>query len=179
MTCITEPASCDNGTLRAAVSNADVPGHFGMGETRCDEPYAMVDADVGAGACPVDDTGPNRCAGQDVRRKYWKIHWEAWTAVASDPGPGCGRVTDQVPDFPTQLCADLPAVPPAGRRDHGDCRVAHLGREPVVEQLGASSVPDARPGPLRGDLADSGRCPPWPAADVPGTMRPGIDGPKG
>jgi hypothetical protein len=109
MTCITEPASCDN--LRDAISNADVPRHFGMSNTRCDGAWAVVDVDLGAGDCPVTGDGPNPCAGQRLRRMYWQVQADAWVQVGSDRGPGCGSIADIVPDFPSELCAGLPALP--------------------------------------------------------------------
>jgi hypothetical protein len=113
MTCVTDPASCDNGTLRDTIANADVPRHFGM-DTRCEEPYAVVDVDIGAGACPADDTGPNPCAGERIRRMYWRIEDGAWVEIGVDQGRGCGDVLETAPDFPTHLCADLPPVPTSG-----------------------------------------------------------------
>jgi hypothetical protein len=113
MTCIVDPASCDNSTLRDTIANADVPRHFGMGNSRCEEPFAVVDVDVGAGACPVTgDPTDNPCAGENIRRLYFRIDADAaaWTVAGSDPGPGCGTITATIPDFPTHLCHDLPAL---------------------------------------------------------------------
>jgi len=116
MTCIVDAAACDNSTLRDTIANSDVPRHFGMGNERCEEPFAVVDVDVGAGACPVTgDPTDNPCAGENIRRLYFRIDEQGpnggtWTVVASDPGPGCGAITATVPDFPTSLCHDLPAL---------------------------------------------------------------------
>ncbi len=113
MTCITEPASCDNGTLRATVANDDVPRHFGMDE-RCEEPFAVTDVDIGAGSCPVTGEPENPCAGERIRRIYWRIVDDAWASQGIDQGPGCGDILATVPDFPPHLCADLPALEGGG-----------------------------------------------------------------
>jgi hypothetical protein len=111
MTCVIDPASCDNGTLHDTIANSDVPRHFGMSNEHCEVPYAVVDVDVGAGACPATgDAGDNPCAGQDIRRMYWHVEDGAWVQIGSDPGPGCGAIADVAPDFPAALCADLPAI---------------------------------------------------------------------
>ncbi len=113
MTCITTPASCDN--LRDFVANADMPRHFGMGDTRCDGRWAVVDVDYGAGDCPVTgEPQDNPCAGVRIRRMYWQVVDEAWVNVGSDPGPGCGDIAAAAPEFPAALCADLPAIPSGG-----------------------------------------------------------------
>jgi predicted small lipoprotein YifL len=113
MTCITTPASCQN--LRDFVANADVPRHFGMGNTRCDGRWAVVDVDIGAGDCPVTgEPRGNPCAGVRVRRMYWQVVDDAWVLVGSDPGPGCGAIAAVAPAFPTSLCADLPVVATGG-----------------------------------------------------------------
>lgn len=109
MTCVTEPASCEGGSLRDTVSNADVPKGFGM-DHRCEEPWAVVDIDIGAAACPGESDLENPCAGRNIRRTYWQVQAEAWVEVGQDDGPGCGAIHDQLPDFPARLCEDLPAV---------------------------------------------------------------------
>lgn len=108
-TCVVAPASCDN--LRDVVANTDVPRHAGLGEVRCEEPFAVVEVDVGAAGCPATgDPADNPCAGAWVRRTYWRIEDGAWVAVGADAGPGCGGIPALAPDFPSHLCADLPAL---------------------------------------------------------------------
>lgn len=107
--CDDEPASCDNATLRDAIASADVPRRFHM-EERCEAPFAVVDVDYGAGACSADDSAPNRCAGLRVHRHYWRITDDRWTQIGLDDGAGCGDIHALAPDFPSELCADLPAL---------------------------------------------------------------------
>lgn len=110
MTCESEPAACDNGSLRAAISNADVPRRFGMSNTRCESRFAVVDVDYGAGACPAGDSAPNRCVGQRVRRQFWRVENERWVLIAAGTRAGCEDVMAAEPQFPSSLCEDLPPV---------------------------------------------------------------------
>jgi hypothetical protein len=111
MTCVVDPASCDGSTLHDSIANADVPRRFGMANERCEAPYAVVDVDIGAGACPATgEPTDNPCADQNVTRMYWHIENDTWVQVGRTDGPGCGDILSQAPDFPTKLCADLPAV---------------------------------------------------------------------
>jgi hypothetical protein len=111
MICNTDPASCDNATLHDAIANADVPAHFDMPLNRCEPPFAVVDVDYGSGACaPTGEAGPNPCAGQRIHRMYWQILDDAWGLIGYDDNAGCAGVLALEPDFPTTLCADLPAL---------------------------------------------------------------------
>jgi hypothetical protein len=85
MTCITEPASCDN--LRDFIANMDVPRHFGMDTISCDGQTAVVDVDYGAGDCPVTgEPQHNPCAGQKIRRLHLEVVDGAWVASGGDGG---------------------------------------------------------------------------------------------
>jgi hypothetical protein len=85
MTCITEPASCDN--LRDFIANMDVPRHFGMDTISCDGRSAVVDVDYGAGDCPVTgEPQHNPCAGQKIRRLHLEVVDGAWVATGGDGG---------------------------------------------------------------------------------------------
>lgn len=104
------PATCDDATLADAVRSGDVPRHAKIGIDRCELPWAVVDVDIGAGACPATE-GPNPCAGKNVHRTYWEVDGSTWRMLAESTGAGCGDVADQVPDFPLRLCAGLPSLP--------------------------------------------------------------------
>jgi len=115
MICNTDPASCDNATLHDAIANADVPAHFDMPFKHCEPPFAVVDVDYGSGACaPTGEPGPNPCAGQRIHRMYWQIVSEAWELIGYDDNAGCAGILALEPDFPTRLCADLPAIAEPG-----------------------------------------------------------------
>ncbi|HEX6420922.1 MAG TPA: hypothetical protein VFZ77_20635 [Acidimicrobiales bacterium] len=105
------PVTCDDSTLADAARSSDVPRHSGLANKRCELPWAVIDIDVGAGACPATGDGTNRCAGQNVRRTYWRAAGHTWQQVGSSIGSGCGDVADIAPDFPLHLCADLPPLP--------------------------------------------------------------------
>jgi hypothetical protein len=83
MTCITEPAACDN--LRDFIANMDVPRHFGMDTISCDGQTAVVDVDYGAGDCPVTgEPQHNPCAGQRVRRLTLVVDDDAWVVAHAE-----------------------------------------------------------------------------------------------
>jgi len=105
------PATCDDATLADAVRSGDVPRHAGFANKRCELPWAVIDVDSGAGACPASGDGANPCAGQNVRRTYWKASGYTWEPVGASTGSGCGNIDSVVPEFPLTLCADLPALP--------------------------------------------------------------------
>jgi hypothetical protein len=102
------PASCEGTNLPDAVRSSDY-AHAGLGTTRCELPWAVVDVDIGSSACGPTDGGPNPCVGQRVHRMYWRTAGPTWRQVAQTDGPGCGDIAKQVPEFPRKLCAGLPA----------------------------------------------------------------------
>jgi len=104
-------STCVDPTLADAVRSGDVPRRVGLSNKRCQLPWAVIDVDVGAGACPATGDAPNPCAGQDVQRTYWRAAGHTWTQVGSSTGQGCGEIATIVPEFPIELCADLPALP--------------------------------------------------------------------
>lgn len=105
---IAEPATCAN--LRSFAFAADAPKNFDMVDVRCDGHWAVYGLDYSSGSCPPDDGTRRSCAGTNVRRIYWKADGDSWKIVASDNDARCGAVPATVPDFPTVLCADLPAI---------------------------------------------------------------------
>jgi hypothetical protein len=105
------PVTCDDSTLAEAVRSGDVPRHVGLSNKRCQLPWAVVDVDVGAGACPATGDDANPCAGTNVRRTYWQAAGHTWTQVGSSTGAGCGEIATIVPEFPVELCTGLPALP--------------------------------------------------------------------
>jgi hypothetical protein len=109
-TCNPAPASCGDPTLRDAIANNDVPAHFYMYNKRCAEPFAVVDVDLAAGACPRDDRGPSPCAGQRIDRMFFRIQDGMWILVARGRSAGCADVSAVDPSFPSSMCEDLPAL---------------------------------------------------------------------
>jgi hypothetical protein len=103
-------AGCEDSTLPDAVRRGDVPKRAGIDVRACQLPWAVVDIDTGAGACPATGEPGNPCAGKTIHRSYWKSVDGTWEVVAYSSGPGCGDVLGAIADFPPQLCADLPPV---------------------------------------------------------------------
>lgn len=103
-------ATCDGSSLAQDVRQyGDVGRHASIGESRCQDGWAMVEVDVGGGACPADE-GANPCAGERIDRLFLQAgvpHWEVLTRTRE---AGCGPVLEVAADFPTALCEDRPAL---------------------------------------------------------------------
>jgi hypothetical protein len=104
-------AGCGDASLIDAVRRGDVPRRAGIDVRACELPWAVVDVDVGAGACPASGDDVNPCAGKRVDRSYWKAVDGRWQSVAYSDGPGCGDVLLHLPELPEALCAHLPPPP--------------------------------------------------------------------
>lgn len=103
-------AACGDSTLPDAVRRGDVPRRASIDVRACEMPWAVVDIDIGAGACPATGEPGNPCAGLNIDRSYWKASDGAWEVLAYSSGPGCGDVLDVLPELPERLCAELPPV---------------------------------------------------------------------
>jgi hypothetical protein len=105
------PAACGDATLPDAVRRGDVPRRAGIDVRACELPWAVVDIDVGAGACPATGEPGNPCAGMNIDRSYWKATAGGWEVLAYSSGAGCGDVLATLPELPARMCAGLPPVP--------------------------------------------------------------------
>lgn len=105
-------ATCDDGA--ALVDDVrtlgDVPRHSDIGETRCEDGWAMVEVDVGSGACPATGDGPNPCAGERFDRLFLRAGTPHWEVIGRTREAGCGDIADVEPDFPPSLCDDRPTL---------------------------------------------------------------------
>jgi hypothetical protein len=106
-------ASCDD---RAALIDdvrtlGDTGTHTSIGEVRCEGGYAMVEADIGAGACPPADGSANPCAGRRVDRLFLQAGSPHWSVIFRSREPGCSGVLAVAPTYPVALCQDLPSLP--------------------------------------------------------------------
>ncbi|MEZ5382781.1 MAG: hypothetical protein R2754_13440 [Microthrixaceae bacterium] len=102
-------ADCDGGSLTDDIRlYADVGRHASIGEKRCQDGWAMVEVDIGAGACPAGDES-NSCAGQRIDRLFLKAGVPHWEVLARTREAGCGPVVSN-PEFPKDLCEDRPAL---------------------------------------------------------------------
>jgi hypothetical protein len=106
-----DPAGCDR-TLYDAVRAGDVPAHSRIDVRGCAGGYAVVDIDLGSGACGATEERPNPCAGKRVDRTFWSRQGRSWTLVTFGKRgvPGCANAS-LPPEFPRELCDGLPAVP--------------------------------------------------------------------
>jgi hypothetical protein len=105
-------ASCDDhGALVDDVRTfGDTGRHARILEVRCEGAYAMVEVDIGAGACGPTDGEPNTCAGTRIDRLFLRAGTPHWGVVTRTREAGCGDVVALVPDYPVALCEDRPAV---------------------------------------------------------------------
>jgi hypothetical protein len=92
-----------------AVRAGDVPAHSDINVRGCDGNHAVVDVDLGSGACPRGDEGPNPCAGTRIDRTFWSRTNEHWSLITygTRSSPGCADALLPA-GFPTALCAGLP-----------------------------------------------------------------------
>lgn len=103
-------ADCDGGSLAEDVRlYGDVGRHATIGESHCQDGWAMVEADIGAGACPAGD-GANPCAGERVDRLFLRATAPHWEVLTRTRDAGCGDVFKVAPKFPAALCEDRPAL---------------------------------------------------------------------
>ena len=97
-------ASCDDGA--ALVDDirtlGDVGRHAWIGETRCQDSWAMVEVDIGAGACGVADGTASSCVGQRVDRLFLRAGSPHWDVLTRTSEAGCGNVTDVAAELPTR-----------------------------------------------------------------------------
>lgn len=106
-------ASCDDGAalvedIRTA---GDVDRHASIGESRCQDGWAMVEVDSGAGACgPADGKRPSCTASQRIDRLFLRAGTPHWEVLTRTREAGCGNVADVAADYPVALCEDRPAV---------------------------------------------------------------------
>jgi hypothetical protein len=101
MTCVPGPATCDN--LPDSVANLDVPRGTGVEVHGCDGSFAVVDADMGRRDCPAG----GEC--RRVDRLFLAVQDEEWAVVGRGRAAACDAVAEHAPDFPTAMCAGLPA----------------------------------------------------------------------
>ena len=104
-------ATCEDGSLAEDVRvHGDVGRHAAIGESRCADGWAMVEVDIGAGACPPTDSGPNPCSGQRIDRLFLRAGVNNWEVVTRSRSAGCIDVHQAAPEFPPALCVDLAPI---------------------------------------------------------------------
>ena len=91
-------------------SSGDVPRRFSIANERCQGEWAVIEVDIGAGACPATDEPENPCVGQRNNRHFYRAVDDAWVLLAITRSAGCDDVHSADTSFPAELCDDLPAI---------------------------------------------------------------------
>jgi hypothetical protein len=104
------PASCSDASYSAAMVATAPPQDADYNAVGCDGHWLVLD--VGWPG------GPSGCDGPSCDPHTTATHWffragpHGWIVIANSLTAGCTRVHKVAPQFPTALCADLPAVGP-------------------------------------------------------------------
>jgi hypothetical protein len=103
-------ASCSDVSYGWAMAATAPPQGSVYGELGCDGRWLVLNVGWPGGA-----TG---CDGPSCQMNFATTHWffraskQGWIVVANSLTAGCTRVHQEAPQFPTALCAGLPAVGP-------------------------------------------------------------------
>jgi hypothetical protein len=76
----------------------------------CDGHWLVLD--IGWPGGPSGCEGPSCAAGSATTHWFFRASAHGWTTIASSLTAGCTRVHQVAPQFPADLCKDLPAVGP-------------------------------------------------------------------
>lgn len=104
------PASCSNASYSDAMAATAPPQHADFNAVGCDSHWLVLD--VGWPGGPSGCDGPS--CGQNMAVTHWffRAGPHGWITIVSSLTAGCTRVHQVAPQFPTALCASLPAVGP-------------------------------------------------------------------
>jgi hypothetical protein len=104
------PASCTDVSYGWAVAATAPPQASVYGELGCDGRWLVLNVGWPGGASGCD--GPS--CGMSFATTHWffRASKQGWLTIVSSLTAGCTRVHQVAPQFPTALCADLPAVGP-------------------------------------------------------------------
>jgi hypothetical protein len=135
------PASCSNASYSAAMGATAPPQDADFNAVGCDSHWLVLD--VGWPGGPSGCDGPS--CGQNMAVTHWffRASPHGWLTIASSLTAGCTRVHQVAPQFPTALCAGLPAVGPyaaasstgAPRLPRGRVRSGGLAALPQLTSL--------------------------------------------
>ena len=104
------PASCTNASYSAAMGATAPPRHADFNAVGCDSHWLVLN--VGWPGGPSGCDGPSCNGGSSVTHWFFRASPHGWLVIANSLTAGCTRVHQVVPQFPTALCAGLPAVGP-------------------------------------------------------------------
>jgi hypothetical protein len=104
------PATCSDASYSAAMGATAPPRDAAYDAVGCDSLWLVLD--VGWPGGPSGCDGPSCSQNMAVTRWFFRAGPHGWIVIASSLTAGCARVHQVAPQFPTALCADLPAVGP-------------------------------------------------------------------
>jgi hypothetical protein len=102
---------CDPAWLTLAGHTGELPPERSYKNRGCDGTWLVMDVDAAVTGCqPLDGRpAPTGCADAGHHVRWFFRFTKGWTVVAAGNSAGCADVHATVPDFPTRLCAKLPA----------------------------------------------------------------------
>jgi hypothetical protein len=86
------------------------PEHSDYDALGCDGRWLVLNVGWPGGAAGCD--GPSCNTGSTVTHWFFRASRRGWITIATSLTAGCTRVHQEAPQFPTALCAGLPAVGP-------------------------------------------------------------------
>jgi hypothetical protein len=103
-------ASCSDVSYGWAMAATGPPEHANYNAVGCDGQWLVLDVGWPGGAAGCD--GPSCGTGSTVTHWFFRASAKGWIVIASSLTAGCTRIRQVAPQFPTVLCAKLPAVGP-------------------------------------------------------------------
>jgi len=104
------PASCTDVSYGWAMAATGPPEHADYNAVGCDGHWLVLDVGWPGGAAGCD--GPSCGAESTVTHWFFRASAKGWIVIANSLTAGCSRIHQVTPQFPTALCASLPAVGP-------------------------------------------------------------------
>lgn len=104
------PASCTEISYGQAMAATYPPAHSDYDAVGCDGRWLVLN--VGWPGGPAGCDGPSCGSGSTVTHWFFRASKRGWIIVASSRTAGCAGVHQAAPQFPTALCAGLPAFGP-------------------------------------------------------------------
>jgi hypothetical protein len=104
------PASCTDVSYGWAMAATYPPEHSDYGALGCDGRWLVLN--VGWPGGPAGCDGPSCNPYSTTTHWFFRASKQGWIVVANSLTAGCTRVHQAAPQFPTALCANLPAVGP-------------------------------------------------------------------
>lgn len=104
------PASCSESSYSTAMFATDPPQGADSTAVGCDGHWLVLD--VGWPGGPSGCDGPSCGQNSTVTHWFFRAGPHGWIVITDSLTAGCTRIHQVAPQFPTALCARLPAVGP-------------------------------------------------------------------